>query len=153
MCCRFCSALSSALFREKNEAFEAVIGVLGVLALTRRGGGVIWPSEKAGSCPNAAILAAVGVLKGSKFNGGSRSGCKFFFLTGVALFCWSSEFEAAGPYCRALCSRSVFTGSRIDPLPDKLFVDVLLILLASNGILDFRLLKNGGSAGESFGDS
>jgi hypothetical protein len=30
---------------------------------------------------------------------------------------------------------------------------LLLILLASNGILDLRLLKNGGSAGESFGDS
>lgn len=30
---------------------------------------------------------------------------------------------------------------------------MLLILLASKGMLDFLLLKNGGSAGESFGDS
>jgi hypothetical protein len=37
---RFCSALSSRRFREKKEAFEAVIGVLGVLAFTRLGGGV-----------------------------------------------------------------------------------------------------------------
>lgn len=32
-------------------------------------------------------------------------------------------------------------------------MDVLLILLVSNGMLDFRLLKNGCSAGESLGDS
>jgi hypothetical protein len=38
-------------------------------------------------------------------------------------------------------------------LPDKLLVEMLLMLLASNGKLDLRLLKNGCSAGESFGDS
>lgn len=41
----------------------------------------------------------------------------------------------------------------MEALPDKLFVEVLLILLASKGMLDFRLLKNGCSAGESLGDS
>lgn len=67
-------------------AFEAVIGVLGVLAAVRVGG-VIWPSDEDGSC-NAAILAAVGVLKGRRFNGGNLSGCKFFFLVGVVVaFC------------------------------------------------------------------
>jgi len=81
-----CSILDSERFREKNEALDAVIGVLGVLVVTRRGGGVTWPSERVGSC-RAAILLVVGVLNGSKFNGGSRSGCRFFFLTGVALFC------------------------------------------------------------------
>lgn len=78
------SGLSSVLFREKNEAFDAVIGELGVFALARRGGGVTCPSENDGSW-SAAILAAVGVLSGSTFNGGSLKGCKFFFLefTGV----------------------------------------------------------------------
>ena len=50
-------------------------------------------------------------------------------------------------------SLSVFIGSRIEPLPDKLFVEVLFILLASNGILDFLLLYKGGSAGDCLGDS
>jgi hypothetical protein len=50
---------------------------------TLLGGGVKLPSEKAGS-RNAAIFAAVGVLKGNKFSGGRRSGCKFFFFVGVA---------------------------------------------------------------------
>lgn len=44
------------------------------------------------------------------------------------------------------------TGSFAEVLPDKLFVDILFILLASKGKLDFRL-KNGGSTGESLGDS
>jgi hypothetical protein len=44
-------------------------------------------------------------------------------------------------------------GSLADALPDRLFVEVLFILLVSNGKLDFRLLKSVGSAGDSFGDS
>jgi hypothetical protein len=152
MCCESISAFSSWRFRAKNEAFEAVIGVLGVVGTPRRGGGVVFPSTAVGSC-KAAILAAVGVLKGSKFRGGSRRGCRFF-LTGVELFCWStSEFEPTGAWYRCFGSRSDLTGSLTEPLPDKLFVEVLFILLVSNGKLDFRLLKSVGSAGDSFGDS
>lgn len=93
------------------------------------------------------------MLRGNKFKGGSRKGCRFF-LTCVALFCWStSEFEPRGTWCRGFGSRSDFIGSRAEPLPDKLLVEVLFILLVSNGRLDFRLLKSAGSAGESFGDS
>lgn len=44
MCERVSSAFESLRFLEKKDAFEAVIGVLGVLALTRRGGGVNCPS-------------------------------------------------------------------------------------------------------------
>ncbi len=36
---------------------------------------------------------------------------------------------------------------------DSSFVELLFLLLESNGRLDFRLLKNGCSAGESLGDS
>lgn len=51
-------------------------------------------------------------------------------------------------------SRSVpLIGSLAEPLPDKLFVDVLFMLLVSNGKLVFRLLKTVGSEGDSLGDS
>lgn len=140
ICARPSSVLSSECLREKNETLEAVMGLLGVLALIWRGGGVTCPSENAGSW-RASTFAAVGMLKGKRFRGGSRKGFKLFFLlTGVAS-CWSaSGDEATGPGLRGLGSRSFFIGSRIDALPDKLFVEVLFILLASKGMLDLRLL-------------
>lgn len=149
ICARDCSGLSSLRFLEKNDAFEAVMGVLGVFGCTCLGGGVLRSSAPAASC-RAATLDAVGVLKGSKFKGGSRSGCRFFFLTGVELF-WCSKSELA--FLLGFGSLSFLGTSRIEFRPDKLFVEVLFILLESKGKLDFRLLKNGGSAGESFGDS
>lgn len=132
---------SRRLREEKKDDLEAVIGVLGVFALARRGGGVTCPFEANGSC-NAAILLAVGVLRGSRFNGGSRKGWRFFFFAGAGCLCWSaSEFEPKGLYWRAF-SLSLRAGSRsrsrMEALPERLFVEVLLILLASNGILDFR---------------
>lgn len=77
-----------------------------------------------------------------------------FFLAGVALFCWSiSEFELRGRWCRFFRSRSGLISSRAEPTPDKLFVEVLFMLLVSNGRLDLRWLNCIGSAGDSFGDS
>lgn len=143
------SACGSVRFLEKKEAFEAVIGVLGVLVLTLRGGGVIMPSDGIGS-GNAAILEAVGVLKGKRFNGGSRSGCKLFFLTWVVFRISDSTGATA---FLVLGSGSWRIGSRTDPRPERLLVEMLLILLASKGLLTFRWVKNGGSAGESLGDS
>ena len=132
---------------------DAVIGVLGVFVVTRRGGGVTFPSDTFGSW-NAAILLVVGVLSGNKFNGGNLSGCRFFFLTGAALLCWStSEVVPARACFLGFDSRSFRVASLIDPLPERLAVEALLILLASKGILDLRWVKNGGSAGDSFGDS
>ncbi len=64
---------------EKKVAFEAVIGVLGVFMLTLVAGGV-----EGGSAVsileslNAFILAAVGVLKGRRFKGGSLAAGPFF---------------------------------------------------------------------------
>lgn len=99
-------------------------------------------------------MLAVGVLSGSKFIGGSLNGCRFFlfWFTGVVLFWSASEVEANAACFRVFGGLSFLTGSRTDVLPDKLFVDILLILLASKGKLDLRL-KNGVSEGESFGDS
>jgi hypothetical protein len=92
------------------------------------------------------------VLRGSKFKGGNLRGCKFFFFwfTGVVLLS-ASELDTAA-FFRVFAGRSFLEGSLTEPLPDKLFVEMLFILLASKGKLDFRL-KNGVSAGESFGDS
>lgn len=79
-CCGRSSACSCArvLDDEKNDALDAVIGVLGVL-LGRLGGGVTIPDSEADSGLRAATLAAVGVLNGSNVKGGSRKDCKFFF--------------------------------------------------------------------------
>src|SRR6266699_6079749 len=64
-------------FLEKNELFDAVMGVVGVLAVCRAGAGLRFLSEDPCSC-RAAILAAVGVLRGPRVMGGSRSGWRFF---------------------------------------------------------------------------
>lgn len=57
----------------EKVAFDAVIGVLGVLAAFLGAGGVTDPISGSFGCwENAAILAAVGVLSGTKFNGGKR---------------------------------------------------------------------------------
>lgn len=72
----------------------------------------------------------------------------------VFCFCCSrSEFELGGACLDLFGSRSTLVGSRAEFLPEMLFVEVLLILLASKGILDFLLVKNGVSIGESLGDS
>jgi hypothetical protein len=156
---RLNSAFSSYRLREKNEAFEAVIGLLGVFVLTRRGGGVMLPLRLKESCPSVVTFAAVDVLNGSKFNGGNRKGFRFFFfvvLIGVVWFWSASDEDVADTNWRGLGSRSFFGGSRneiIETLPDKLADEVLLILLVSKFIFDARLLKKGGSIGVSFGDS
>jgi hypothetical protein len=72
-------SLSSALFLEKKLLFEAVMGVLGVLAICLVGGGLRCRSVKPWSW-SAAILAAVGVLRGPRVMGGNRRGCRLFLL-------------------------------------------------------------------------
>lgn len=60
------------MFLEKNVAFEAVIGVLGVFT-ARVPGGVDGISIASLLDPLSDwILAVVGVLKGSRFMGGNR---------------------------------------------------------------------------------
>jgi hypothetical protein len=103
--------------------------------------------------PKAAILAAVGVLKGRRFNGGKRKGCRFFFFVGVAFaFCSMSDSEAIRAFLLVTGSGSILVDSRTEADPENSFVELLFLLLESNGRLDFRL-KNGCSAGDSLGDS
>lgn len=75
------SYLSMLLFREKKLAFEAVIGVLGVLLVALLGGGVVLrASTSVEGAGNDEILLLNGVPRGSRLRGGSRIGCKFFLL-------------------------------------------------------------------------
>ncbi len=76
----------------KKLPFDAVIGVVGVFAICLVGGGDRLLPEKPCSC-NAAILAAVGVLKGPKVMGGNRNGCRFFFPCVAEGFFSASNFE------------------------------------------------------------
>jgi hypothetical protein len=145
------SCLSSWRFLdEKNDDFEAVIGVLGVFVAARRGGGVDRSCGTDLSFCKAATFAAVGVLKGCRFKGGSLSGCRFFFFDGVPLdFCSVSK----PTILRDRDSGSCLTKSCIVVPPDSSLVDMLLMLLESKGRLDLLLLNNSGSAGDSLGDS
>lgn len=70
------------------------MGVLGVFIVLRTPGGVVVPSTESILELNDLILAAVGVLKGSRFNGGNLRVCKFFLLDfrcGLALSSGSTE--------------------------------------------------------------
>jgi len=67
-------------------ALDAVMGVLGVLFVARFGGGVSSRSlSSVDGTGKVEIRLFVGVPSGSKFNGGSRSGCKFFLVD-----CWTA---------------------------------------------------------------
>ncbi len=67
---------------EKKDVFDAVIGVVGVFALILIGGVRRPLALEAASLVNCAIFSSVGVLKGSRFNGGRRSGWSCFFCAG-----------------------------------------------------------------------
>jgi len=65
----------------KKLALDAVMGVLGVLLTARLGGGVTLRfSTSAEGAGNDEMRLLKGVLRGSKFSGGSLIGCKFFFV-------------------------------------------------------------------------
>ena len=134
---------------EKKLVFEAVIGVLGVFAFPRLGGGVMFPSSVSedGSC-NAAILAAVGVLRGNRLRGGKRRGCSFFlFMDGAALA--FGPRSRADPIVRPLLSRA----SSVTPgIWTCSVVEVLMAVLTSRGRLGLRAEKKGWS-NSAFGDS
>lgn len=81
-----------------------------------------------------AILAAVGVLNGSRFNGGSRSGFKCFFFAGTPCPFISASEPAPG-LILAVNPEPTFLRSLPDEVPDSSLVELLfllLMLLASN---------------------
>ena len=85
---------------EKKFAFDAVMGVLGVLLRARFGGGVTAPSSSSqDGAGKDDILLLKGVPSGSKLRGGSLIGCRFFLLdccTGGVLSC-SEPFPTVKP--------------------------------------------------------
>jgi hypothetical protein len=75
---------------EKKLALDAVIGVLGVFMLVRFTGGVAGDSVASNlESLNAFIFAAVGVLRGRRFRGGSLAAIPFFAGFGCG-FCLGS---------------------------------------------------------------
>jgi hypothetical protein len=75
------SAFSSTRFLEKKELFEAVIGVVGVFGICLERGGLMFRSGCGCFCScRAAILAAVGVLRGPTVIGGNRRGNSFVLV-------------------------------------------------------------------------
>lgn len=80
---------------EKKFAFDAVMGVLGVLLRARFGGGVTAPSSRS---PDGAgkddILLLNGVPSGSRLSGGSLIGCRFFLLD----CCTVGVLSCSGPF-------------------------------------------------------
>lgn len=147
---------------EKKLALDAVIGVLGVFILLRVPGGVAGRSPASGLLCRDLILADVGVLRGSRFSGGSRRVCNAFLLAllcccfgggrGCILDCGSNSCSkgtrgtsrAAGWYVLSLGARgvsSVFIASamvEMTGLPE--------IMPSKGGKLDDLAEKNGWSS-------
>lgn len=78
------SVLSSCRCLEKKELFDAVMGVVGVFAMMRDGGGLRFLSECPCSC-SAATLAAVVGLRGPTIRGGR-------LMPGGCFFVWALVF-------------------------------------------------------------
>ena len=144
--------------RVKKFALEAVMGVLGVFCAPRLGGGVVGlRSSFVLECARAAILSAVGSLAGSRFNGGSRIGCKVRlpFCAPEALSSPSSRCIAeALVRCRSTTAFGVSLSEDVDEAAEGFsIVETLVLLLASNCRLDLRGMKLKGTSCSFFGDS
>src|SRR3569833_790637 len=125
------SVRSSWRFLEKKELLDAVIGVVGVLAVCRVGGGLRFLSAGPGTCCwRAATLAAVGVLSEPRVMGGNlndrrnNKDCATLpFLSSSRVVFW--------PALRVLDRRWTFTGGGSKTgCPERLPEELLLILLA-----------------------
>jgi hypothetical protein len=137
----------------KKEVLEAVSGVVGVLATTLLGVGLILPSSL-GQSLSEAIFAVVGVLSGPKLIGGSRSGANSFFGLAFPFFATSEGSPTSMPLAfRLLPLRSSFVAGSAEGAFDSVPVELLFILLVSRVWKDFLLSRKGVSAGEPFGDS
>lgn len=152
---------------EKKEAFDAVIGVLGVLFTVRFGGGVKLPLLTSAEGTGKEEMRSLNVVpSGNKFKGGSLIGWRFFLLecctTGAlsgsdpaptvkpllclidpALFC-GLKFAESGPKD----SRFSFpVALALEPGVDA-YEGSGGMLIFDDGVANVKLLRSG-----SFGDS
>lgn len=111
--CLLASCCSEWLLLEKKVALDAVMGVLGVLLLARFGGGVVLRSStSAEDTGKDDILLLKGVPSGSRFNGGSLIGWRFFLL---------------------VCGTEGVLSTSADPEPTVIPLLCLIVLLALRG--------------------
>lgn len=129
-------------------AFDAVIGVLGVVCWLSCGGGVTAP-ELMDPAPSykAAIFAAVGVLSGSKFSGGNRKGCSVLRLMLAAPPTFFSVPGYSSTVRPLLCRPTSAFGIPLSPRPGirHSVFELLSALALSNGKLVLRAKKKGWS--------
>lgn len=109
---------------EKNALFDAVIGVVGVFASCRAGGGDKFLSDELCSW-SAAILAVVGVLNGPSVMGGNLKGWSVFLDCCAAGGLVSISNLDVCTDLRLLGLRWSLTGGPSLKAPDMLPVDVL----------------------------
>ena len=95
----------------------------------------------------AAIFAAVGVLRGRRFKGGKRKGCSVLRLMLVVPLAFFSVPGYSSTVRPLRCRPPSGFGTSLSPEPETApsVFEPLVVLLVSNGKLDFRAKKNGWS--------
>ena len=100
----------------------------------------------------AAILEAVGVLSGSRFNGGNLKGCKVLLFVFAPPLGLRSFAGSVSPILERICLSTLGgSGSLGDGRSPE--VERLCRLLTSRPMLDLRAVKKGGCSNSPFGDS
>lgn len=131
------------------------MGVLGISFGPTLGRGVIDPeSWLAEPSYKAAILAAVGVLNGSRFIGGSLKGWRVlrFMLRLLYLFSFSNGVLPERVFLREDLRGMMGASLSVDGVGIPSAVEALFKLIESFGRLALRVEKNGWST-SVFGDS
>lgn len=141
---------SVGLLLAKKLALDAVMGVLGIPFGPTLGGGVIDP-ESTAAVPSyrAAILAAVGVLKGRRFIGGNLRGWSvrllLLILRILGLLSLSKVALPGRGFFIEDFRGSIGASLSVDGVGIPSAVEILCKLMESFGRLDLRAEKNGWS--------
>jgi hypothetical protein len=144
--------VSSYRLLEKNELFEAVSGVVGVLGICLDGGGLKSRLGRSWLCCDEPF-PTLGIFNGPRLIGGSVRGCRLFLPDGVLGFSSFVLVTGTKELFLALGLRCTLIGS------GRTGIVMLPVELACAFIVscpfkpDFFLSRNKVSAGEPLGDS